>query len=93
MDAEELRGPPGAFDDAFASLQRRDDMGPLGLLEGGGQPGGWRGLSFRGSVLEVTSGRDGDGRRFLSSSSAGPRESTTARSITFCSSRMFPGHG
>ena len=42
MDAEELRGPPGAFDDAFGSLQRRDDMGALGFLEGGGQPG-WRG--------------------------------------------------
>ena len=45
MDAEKLRGPPGAFDDAFASLQRRDDMGALGFLEGGGQPGR-RGLSL-----------------------------------------------
>src|SRR3989475_2769237 len=38
MHLEDLRRSPGSFDDPVGPLQRGDDVSPLGLLQGGGEP-------------------------------------------------------
>ena len=84
MQAQDLGRAAGPVDDPLRLAEDGDDMAALDRFEGGD-----RGISCRdggaggqlGVDLEVTS-----------KSRVGPVARMTARSSTFSSSRMFPGH-
>ena len=91
VEVQDSRCALGSLDDSVGLLQNCADMSPLNLFQSGQRrmrprPAG-SGAGFLTTSLETDPGaRSGPRRR------VGPGDKITARSMTFCISRTFPGH-